>query len=255
VICKPQKKSPNNSPKIVIPKPFIIVQVKPLTHLAGSKLRTTVQLDEDDDDDEGDTLTRHLIKINDLIRTHVEQFGGVIYYHFRVNGTVNTNDIIHMMRCVLRQERLPMRFFIMWAGILTEPDKYGIDHFRFFHSSRNTELLDDTFIDARSFQVLREKLDDMDIVEMLNNERPDSKVKFVMLTNIVIKVFRRIKQPAIRNQPKLTDGARRQTLQCERHQSLEGERHQLVQDEATDLEPGSELMPELTQRLRELRGN
>jgi len=149
--------------------------------------------DDDDDVDEAGTssLDRFLRSINALIRTHVERFGGVIYYHFRVNGTVNTNDIINMMRRVLRHETLPLRFFIMWAGVLSETDHNGRDKYRFFHSSRNTELLDDTFIDANSFQILREKLDDMDIVEMLNNERPDSKVKFVMLTNIVIKVFRR----------------------------------------------------------------
>jgi len=148
----------------------------------------------DDSDDAGNSrLDRFLRKIHNVIRTHAERFGGVIYYHFRVHGgVVTTNEICNMLRRVARHERLPMRFHILWSGVLSEPDKYGRDKYRFFHcSSNNTEIISDTFVSSESFRVIRARLAGRNIIEELCKMFPDSKVKFVMLTNIVIKVFRR----------------------------------------------------------------
>jgi len=194
-----------------------IVQAKPRpTHLAASKQREPVNTSANSHDDASDSsddedvspshgLASCLRKIHNVIRTHSERFGGVIYYYFRVKGPVNTDVICDKLRRVVRHESLPMRFHILWAGILTETDQYGIDKYRFFHcSSNNTEILADTFVSSESFRIIRARLAGRNIVEELSKMFPNSKVKFVMLTNIVIKVFRR---DPVDDQPVILSGS------------------------------------------------
>jgi len=170
VICSTQQK------KIVIAKPFIIVQVKLPPKAPNDDPSPTASYG----------LASYLQKIKSVIRTHAERFKGVIYYNFHTGGRVSTDEICNMLRRVLKHEDMPIRFQLLWAGILREDGEY-----RYFHSSNNTAFLSDTFTGTKSLPKIRAKLAGIDLVEQLSDEHPDSKAQFHLLTNIVVKVYRK----------------------------------------------------------------
>jgi len=105
-------------------------------------------------------------------------------YNFPLNNDVDINLLVEHLRTIYQAESETFRFNLSFGFILQHVET---NEYRFFHPYSNTYALDSPLSISTPDDILKVEtsLDNMKILDLILKERPNTKWRFAMVTNVI----------------------------------------------------------------------